>query len=89
VTGNSFALDADPGAMPTSAVTEADLERLAAQRTAATWTLACWARDATDFAELCEALDLDTSRASLTAVRDEFGPKAQARRRCRRTRGTL
>jgi hypothetical protein len=69
VTGNSFALDADPGAMPTSAVTEADLERLAVQRTAATWTLACWATDAADFAELCEALDLDTGRAALAAAR--------------------
>lgn len=70
----------DTDALGSSATSEAHRKILAGQRTAATWVLACNATSAQDFAQLCEALDLDTGRAALTAVRKTHGKRRRGRK---------
>lgn len=67
--GLNFALDPGSDSVGTSAATKADLALRAAQRAAATWTLACHARGEADFRLLCDVAGLDISREALTGVR--------------------
>jgi len=65
----------DTDALGSRAASEEHQKIIAGWQRAATWTMACHARDAADFALLCEALDLDTGRAALTAVRKAHGKR--------------
>lgn len=70
----------DTDALGSAAASEAHRKIIAAQRSAATWTMACNATGPEDFAQLCEALDLDTGRESLAAVRKVHGKRRRGRK---------